>query len=92
MQLRKQKMAKVNQYEKQAELQRVAPKVRTPKVHNANSLTPSRVGKVGTTLHFDVDTHRMLRELALDEGKSVTALLKEGVNLMLHNYGRKPIA
>lgn len=85
-------MAKENPYAKQAELQRAEPKVRTTKVHNANSPVPCRVGKVGTTLHFDVDTHRMMRELALEEGTSVTALLKEGANLMLHKYGRKPIA
>jgi PHP family Zn ribbon phosphoesterase len=63
-----------------------------PKVHNANSTTPSRVGKRGTTIYFDVATHRALKELSLEHDKSITALLNEGVNLMLGKYGRKPIA
>lgn len=86
-------MAKENPFAKQAELQRIAPRTRTPKVRNATSNTPSRVGKAGITLYFDVDTHRMFKELVMDEAvPSITALLMEGANLALQKYGKKPIA
>lgn len=93
MQLRKgAEMAKQNPFAKQAELQRIEPRAHTPKIHNENSLTPSRRGKRGATLYFDVDTHRLLKELSLEQEKSITALCFEGVNLMLQHYHRKPIA
>lgn len=86
-------MAKPNLYEKQAEFARVEPRARTPKVHNATSNTPSRVGKVGVTLYFNVDVHRLFKELVMDEAvPSITALLMEGANLALQKYGKKPIA
>ena len=84
--------AKVDLYEKQAELQKRTPAVQTPKVRNATAQAPSRRGKVGTTLHFHPDAHKMLRELAVERDTNITALLVEGVNLMLQSYGRKPIA
>ena len=92
MQLRKTSMAKPNLYEKQAEFARVEPRARTRKVRNADS-APSRVGKVGVTLYFHEDVHRMFKELVMDEAvPSITALLMEGANLALQKYGKKPIA
>ncbi len=85
-------MAKLNPLEKQAEIARTPRRDHTPKVHNANSLTPSRRGKVGVTLYFEVDAHRLLKELSLEQEKSITALCFEGVNFMLQHYHRKPIA
>jgi len=80
-----------NPFAKQSELQRIEARPATVRIRNENSLTPSRRGKVGSTLYFDVDAHRMLKELALEQDKSIDALLKEGVNFMLHHYGKKPI-
>jgi hypothetical protein len=81
-----------NAFKKQADVQRIEPRAATVKIHNADSLTPSRRGKVGATLYFEVDAHRMLKELSLEQDKSITALLMEGTNFMLQHYGRKPIA
>jgi hypothetical protein len=44
------------------------------------------------SIYFDVDTHRMLRQLSLEQDKPVSGLVLEGVNLMLRQYGRKPRA
>jgi hypothetical protein len=86
-------MSAANPYEKQAKLQRDVARPRgQPKIHNEHSQTPSRRGKVGHTLYFDVDTHRTLKELALEHETSVTALLTQGANFMLQHYGKKPIA
>ena len=82
-----------NPLERQVELQRAVPtRVRTPQVPNEHSTTPSRRGKRGLTIYFDPDTHLTLKELSLHHGKPVNTLLIEGVNLMLREYGRKPIA
>lgn len=85
-------MSSENPYEKQAELQRTKPRVRTPKIPNANSKTLVRRNKKGTTVHFNLDTHTVLKLLAIEEQKTLNDLLLEGVNLMLQHYGRKPIA
>ena len=58
---------------------------------NENSATPSRRGKKGTTVYFDPDTHRMLRQLALDKDTSVHALLHESVEILLGKYGKSLI-
>lgn len=81
-----------NPFEKQVELQRIEPRVRGPKIANDKSVTPCRQGKRGIPLYFDVDTHKLLRDLAWEQEKSITALLFEGTNLMLRHYGKKPIA
>jgi hypothetical protein len=81
-----------NAFKKQADVQRIEPRASTAKIHNADSNTPSRRGKIGATLYFEPDTHRVLKELSLEQEKSVTALLMEGTNFMLQHYGRKPIA
>jgi len=38
------------------------------------------------------DAYKALKSLAKKEGKSADDLLKEGVNLVLQRYGKKPIA
>lgn len=87
-------MAKeTNPFERQVGLQQVEPRLRgAAKLRNANSTTPGRHGKAGMTQYFDADTHRMLREIALEQDKKIADLLREGVNLMLQHYGRRPIA
>jgi|ThiBiot_300_plan_2_1041538.scaffolds.fasta_scaffold39582_2 hypothetical protein len=79
-------------FEKEADMQDGEGNGRRPKIPNANSATPSRRGKKGTTIYFDVDTHHKLKQLALDQETTVQALLIEGVNLMLRSYNRKPTA
>ena len=68
-------MAKLNQYEKQAELAQVPTRARTPKIPNANSPFPNRRGKKGMTYHFPVDLHHTLKELCLEYDTNVTALM-----------------
>jgi hypothetical protein len=68
-----------------------APVVRPKKIRNPN-LNPSRRGKVGLTLHLDEDAHQALKDIAYEHDKKIDALLREGANLMLQSYGRKPIA
>lgn len=54
--------------------------------------TPSRDGKIGATIYFDPRTHRALKRLAFTHDTTITALLREGVNMMLSRYGQKPTA
>lgn len=78
--------------EKQADFRHIEPKVRTPKIPNEHHPAPSRRGKKGMTVHFPVDAHRALKEICLEQDTSVTALLFDGINMVLQKYGRKPIA
>jgi len=82
----------VDPFEKQGALQRIEPRVRTPRIPNADNPAPCRRGKKGMSIYFDVDTHRMLHQLSLEQDKPVSGLVLEGVNLMLCQYGRKPTA
>lgn len=82
-----------NPFERNAEQQRVEPRaIRTPKVPNADNPAPSRQGKRGMSIYFDVDTHRALKELAHVHERSIDSFIREGVNLMFQHYGKKPIA
>jgi hypothetical protein len=56
------------------------PKRKPEKIYNA-AATPGRRGKRGLTIYLDPVAHADLKDL-----------LKEGVNLVLQRYGKKPIA
>jgi hypothetical protein len=62
-----------------------------PKVYNA-AATPGRRGKRGLTIYLDPVAHADLKAIAENEDKLLQDLLKEGVNLVLQRYGKKPIA
>lgn len=67
-------------------------KARKPqKLYNA-AATPGRRGKRGLTIYLDPVAHADLKEIAESEDKLLQDLLKEGVNLVLQRYGKKPIA
>ena len=68
------------------------PERRKPeKVYNA-AATPARRGKRGLTIYLDPVAHADLKSIAESEDKLLQDLLKEGVNLVLQRYGKKPIA
>lgn len=83
-------MAKANVFGKQSELQKA--EVKTPKRVRNESQAPCRQGKVGLPIYLDTDVHRMLKELSLEHERPVVSFLIEGVNLVLHKYGRKVVA
>lgn len=70
---------------------RTAPKEKPEKIHNATA-RPVRRGRVGVTFFLDVETHREVKRMAFDNDTSIDALIREGVNLMLQSYGKKPTA
>lgn len=58
----------------------------------ASSVPPSRQGKKAITGHFDPAVSRQLKQIALDHGTTVQALLAEGMNDLFIKYKRNPIA
>lgn len=58
----------------------------------ASSLPPSRQGKKAITGHFDPAVSRQLKQIALDHGTTVQALLTESMNDLFIKYKRNPIA
>ena len=58
----------------------------------ASSVPPSRQGKKAITGHFDPAVSRQLKQIALDHGTTVQALLTEGMNDLFIKYKRNPIA
>lgn len=46
----------------------------------------------GLTIYLDPVAHAALKAIAEEEDKLLQDLLKEGVNLVLQRYGKKPIA
>ena len=60
------------------------------KIYNEKA-TPGRRGKRGLTIYLDPVAHGELKAIAEDEDKQLKDLLEEGVNLVLHKYGKKPI-
>jgi CTP:molybdopterin cytidylyltransferase MocA len=84
-------MAKANVFERQAALQQKEATRPKAKVRN-ESQAPCRQGKVGHPLYLDADVHRMLKELSLEHERPVVSFLIEGVNLVMHKYGRKVVA
>jgi hypothetical protein len=50
----------------------------------------ARQGKKAVVGYFSQDMSRMLRQLALDEGTSVQALLGEAIDLLMRARGKHP--
>lgn len=62
------------------------------KLATASSVPPSRQGKKAITGHFDPAVSRQLKQIALDHGTTVQALLTEAMNELFVKYKRNPIA
>ncbi|MBV8887564.1 MAG: hypothetical protein JO235_26695 [Chroococcidiopsidaceae cyanobacterium CP_BM_RX_35] len=58
----------------------------------SSNVPPSRQGKKAVTGHFDPEVSRQLKQLALDNGTTVQALLAESLNDLFIKYKRNPIA
>ena len=78
-----------------------APSKETVIPNNSNSVIvkealpntpPSRQGKKAITGFFDPVVSRQLKQLALDEDKTVQSLLSEALNDLFIKYNHKPIA
>ena len=69
-----------------------APSVDTQPSSAAPGVPPSRQGKKAITGHFDPAVSRQLRQLALDNGTTVQALLGEALNDLFVKHRRNPIA
>lgn len=61
------------------------------KVYNATA-TPGRRGKRGLLVYADPAAHRELKAIAEAKDMQMQDLLREGINLVLQRYGKKPIA
>lgn len=53
---------------------------------------PSRQGKKAITGFFDPVVSRQLKQIGLEEDKTVQALLAEALNDLFEKYGKNPIA
>jgi hypothetical protein len=53
--------------------------------------TPAREGKKVIAGYFTEEDSRQFKQLGLDEGKTVQALLTEAINLLFKKHGKKPI-
>jgi hypothetical protein len=53
---------------------------------------PSRHGKKGIVIYVDPEAAKKLRQMALDQGRSLQALGQEAINGLFEKYGEKPIA
>ena len=58
----------------------------------STSTPPSRQGKKAVTGFFDPSVSRQLKQIALNEEKTVQALLSEALNDLFVKYNHKPIA
>lgn len=58
----------------------------------ASSVPPSRQGKKAIAGHFDPAVSKQLKQIALDHGTTVQALLTEAMNDLFIKYKRNPIA
>ncbi|MGZ8218927.1 ribbon-helix-helix domain-containing protein [Methylomagnum sp.] len=58
----------------------------------ATHLPPSRQGKKALTGFFDPAISREIKQLALNEDKTVQSLLAEAINDLFVKYGRTPTA
>lgn len=63
-----------------------------PPESTGTTVPPSRQGKKALTGFFDPSVSREIKQLALNEGKTVQSLLAEAVNDLFVKYGRTPIA
>lgn len=59
---------------------------------NTANTPPSRQGKKAVTGFFDPIVSRQLKQLALDEDKTVQSLLSEALNDLFIKHNHKPIA
>lgn len=59
---------------------------------NTLSVPPSRQGKRAITGFFDPAVSRQLKQLALNEDKTIQLLLAEALNDLFEKYNQKPIA
>lgn len=59
---------------------------------SAQGTPPSRQGKKAITGFFDPVVSRQLRQLALDEDKTVQLLMTEALNDLFVKHNQKPIA
>ncbi len=57
-----------------------------------SDVPPSRVGKKAITGFFDPVVSRQLKQIGLEEDKTVQALLAEALNDLFEKYGKNPIA
>ena len=55
-------------------------------------LPPSRQGKKAITGYFDPIVSRQLKQMALDDDKTIQALLSEALNDLFIKHNHKPIA
>ena len=63
-----------------------------PTVSSSPSIPPSRQGKKAITGFFDPVVSRQLKQIALDEDKTVQALIGEALNDLFVKYNCKPLA
>jgi len=61
------------------------------KIPNANA-NPGRRGKRVLLAYVDLDVHAMIKNIAEEEDTTMEKLMKEGINYILQQHGRKPIA
>jgi Antitoxin-like ribbon-helix-helix len=66
-----------------------APQVEPPSYWKG---APSRHGKKGIVIYVDPEAARKLRQMALDQGRSLQSLGLEAINALFEKYGEKPIA
>jgi predicted AlkP superfamily phosphohydrolase/phosphomutase len=59
---------------------------------NPSTTPPSRQGKKAITGFFDPIVSRQLKQLALDEDKTLQSLLSEALNDLFIKHNHKPIA
>ncbi|MDZ8051391.1 MAG: ribbon-helix-helix domain-containing protein [Aulosira sp. ZfuVER01] len=64
----------------------------TNEASTASSVPPSRQGKKAIAGHFDPAVSKQLKQIALDHGTTVQALLTEAMNDLFIKYKRNPIA
>ena len=58
----------------------------------ANYRAATRVGKKKVTAPLNPESHKLLRQLALDNGTTVEALLLEAIRDLFVKHGKPPIA
>jgi hypothetical protein len=56
------------------------------------SVPASRIGKKAVTGHFDPAVGKQLKQIALDQDKTMQALLAEAMNDLFFKYGKNPLA
>lgn len=59
---------------------------------SASGTPPSRQGKKAITGFFDPAVSRQLKQLALNEDKTIQLLITESLNDLFTKYNQKPIA